>query len=99
MDHLRAPIQEALRLLGVKNLVLGIQDPCFPGLPDEDLGRGSPGSRGADGFLAFAAALGFNGVQLGPQGLTHAGSPSPYESTAFSRNWLNLALPDLVDAG
>ena len=27
-------VQEALRALGVRNLVLGIHDPAFPGLPE-----------------------------------------------------------------
>ena len=99
MEDGRRAIEEALQLLGVKNFVLGIQDPSFPGLPDEDLGRGSPYSRGAARFLEFAASLGFNGLQLGPQGMTHAGSPSPYEATAFSRNPLNLPVHALEEAG
>ena len=88
----RALVAEALQALGVRNLVLALHDPSFPGLPDEDLGRGSPYSAGAHAFLGFAHALGFTGVQLGPQGMTSEDNPSPYDSTLFSRNPLNVAL-------
>ncbi len=95
----RELIREALALLGVERLVLGVHDASFPGDEDEDPGRGTPYSRGAERFCAFAAALGFDGLQLGPQGMTHAGSASPYEATLFSRNPLNLPLSRLRDEG
>ncbi len=41
-----AAILEALRLLGIRRLLLGIQDPAFPCRPEEDIGRGSPYSAG-----------------------------------------------------
>jgi 4-alpha-glucanotransferase len=88
-------VREALRALGVRNLVLGIHDPAFPGLPGDDPGRGSPYSRGAERFFAFAAELGFSGVQLGPQGQTSLVNPSPYDGTIFSRNVLSIALREL----
>ncbi|MBX5483161.1 MAG: 4-alpha-glucanotransferase [Myxococcaceae bacterium] len=95
----RAFIRDGLRLLGKKRLVLGIHDASFPGRDDEDLGRGSPYSRGAEDFFAFAAGLGFDGVQLGPQGITHRGSPSPYEGTLFSRSPLSLPPSRLLERG
>nr|WP_153865489.1 MULTISPECIES: 4-alpha-glucanotransferase [Myxococcaceae] len=96
-DSQRSLVAEALAALGVRHLVLSLHDPSFPGLPHEDLGRGSPYSEGAQRFLAFAHALGFTGVQLGPQGLVSEDNPSPYDSTLFSRNPLNVALPPLTE--
>lgn len=84
-------IRDALRLLGIRRLLLGIHDPAFPSRPEEDIGRGSPYSAGAREFLAFIHALGFTGVQLGPQGMVSPTNPSPYDGTLFSRNRLSLA--------
>lgn len=92
-------VRDALRALGVKSLVLGIHDPAFPGVPGDDVGRGSPYSRGAERFFALAARLGFTGVQLGPQGQTSLVNPSPYDGTIFSRNVLSLPLRALTAAG
>ncbi|MFB1482405.1 4-alpha-glucanotransferase [Corallococcus sp. RDP092CA] len=96
-DSHRSLITEALEALGVSRWVLSIHDPSFPGLPGEDLGRGSPYSEGAARFLAFARDMGFTGVQLGPQGQTTAHNPSPYDGTLFSRNTLNVALAPLTE--
>src|SRR5215211_665821 len=98
MDLARA-IRDALALLEKDDFVLGIQDVSFPNDDAEDVGRGTPYSRVAERFLAFAAGLGFTGIQLGPQGITHRASGSPYEGTLFSRNPLNLPLGRLVDRG
>jgi 4-alpha-glucanotransferase len=94
-----AAIAEALKLLGVESFVLSIHDPSFPSDPGEDPGRGTPYGNGARRFLSFARELGFNGIQLGPQGLTAPGNTSPYDGTAFSRNPLNVSLARLVDDG
>jgi 4-alpha-glucanotransferase len=92
-----APIvARALALLGKQDLVLAMHDPCFPAAPGEDTGRGSPYSRGGRAFLAFAAGLGFTGVQLGPQGQTSAGNASPYDGTIFARNLLSIDLHALA---
>ncbi|RYZ42408.1 MAG: 4-alpha-glucanotransferase [Myxococcaceae bacterium] len=96
-DSHRSLVTEALEALGVTRWVLSLQDPSFPGLPGEDVGRGSPYSEGAARFLAFARDLGFTGIQLGPQGQTTAHNPSPYDGTLFSRNTLNVALAPLTD--
>lgn len=90
-EKLRPRIKEALEILGIRNLLLGLHDPAFPSLPEEDIGRGSPYSHGAGQFLRFVRDLGFDGIQLGPQGITTPVNPSPYDGTLFSRNPLSLA--------
>ena len=92
-------VSQALAVLGVRRLVVGIHDPAFPGLPGDDVGRGSPYSRGAERFLRFVRGLGFDGVQLGPQGQTSEVNPSPYDGTIFSRNILSVDLYRLTEAG
>jgi len=88
-----------LRACGVDKLFLEIHDASFPARYEEDTGRGTPYAEGAADFLAQLAGLGFNGVQLGPQGLTAADNPSPYDGTLFSRNPLSLALSPLLQEG
>ncbi len=95
----RAAITSAKRALGVDRLVLQIHDPSFPSDPEEDIGRGSPYSYGAERLFRFAARLGFDAVQLGPQGMTWHGNPSPYDGCLFSRNPMNLPLARLADRG
>lgn len=95
---LRQRIREALALLGTRRLLLGIHDPAFPARDGEDVGRGSPGSEAAADLLELAASLGFDGIQLGPQGATSAYDPSPYDGTLFSRDPLSLALQPLTTA-
>ena len=89
-------IREALQVLGIRRLLLGIHDPAFPSISAEDIGRGSPYSLGAREFLDFGRSLGFTGVQLGPQGMTSLTNASPYDGTLFSRNPLSLALLPLA---
>ena len=93
---LSAAVQEALQVLGIRRLHLGIHDPAFPCVNNEDVGRGSPYTIGARNFLDFVRSLGFNGVQLGPQGITSLTNASPYDSSLFSRNHLSLALLPLT---
>jgi 4-alpha-glucanotransferase len=93
------PVTQALAALGVRRLVMGIHDPAFPGLPGDDVGRGSPYSRGAEQLLRFVRGLGFDGVQLGPQGQTSASNPSPYDGTIFARNVLSIDLHGLTSEG
>jgi 4-alpha-glucanotransferase len=83
-------VHEALRLLGVRRLLLGIHDPAFPSRAGDDLGRGTPSGEGAADFLEWVAALGLGGLQLGPQGETSDVNPSPYDGTAFSRNPVSI---------
>jgi 4-alpha-glucanotransferase len=93
----RRCIREALERLDVRNLVLGIHDLSFPSGEDEDTGRGSPYSETGLDLLRFVRDLGFDGIQLGPQGETGEGSASPYEGTIFSRNPLSISLARLVE--
>ncbi len=76
--------------------MLAIHDVSFPGRPDEDVGRGSPYTQGGRDFLAFVRELGFDGVQLGPQGQTSPGNASPYDGSVFSKSVLSIALADLA---
>src|SRR5262249_28156373 len=76
-------------------LVLAIHDASFPAGAD-DPGRGTPYSDAGRAFLAFARALGFTGVQLGPQGLTSRENPSPYDAMLFSRDPLSIAVAPLL---
>jgi 4-alpha-glucanotransferase len=91
-------IRDALRLLDIDDLLLGIHDRSFPAGAD-DVGYGSPASDAGVEFLAFVRQLGFTGVQLGPTGETSAGNPSPYDGTLFSRSRLPLSLARLADEG
>lgn len=97
-ETLRSKVTAALQILGIRNFLLGIHDAAFPGLPEEDIGHGSPYSDGAAGFLRFLSELGFNGIQLGPQGITTLANPSPYDGTFFSKNPLLLAPLSLSDS-
>jgi 4-alpha-glucanotransferase len=90
-------IGQALRRLGVRRLVLAIHDQSFPSVPDEETGRGSPYGSGARQLLEFAAGLGFNGVQLGPQGETTPANPSPYDGALFSKSLMSLVPRTLAE--
>lgn len=90
---------ELKQSLGIDRLVLQIHDASFPSDPEEEQGRGSPYSRGAERFFAWAAELGFNAIQFGPRGVTSRGNASPYDATLFSRNPLDLPLRRLVELG
>ncbi|HJL15927.1 MAG TPA: 4-alpha-glucanotransferase [Sandaracinaceae bacterium LLY-WYZ-13_1] len=87
----RDAVREGLAALGVDRLTLAIHDASFPGAARDDLGRGSPASIGGRRFLELVAALGFDSVQLGPQGQTSRVNPSPYDGTWFSRSALSIA--------
>lgn len=99
VDEERELVRDALRMLGIRNLVLAIHDPSFPSEAEEDTGRGSPYTAGGRRFLRFARDLGFSGIQLGPQGETSADNASPYDGTIFSRSTLSIALAPLTTAG
>ena len=90
------PVLRALELLGKNKLFLAIHDGSFPADGDEELGRGTPYSRGGRRLAAFARRLGFNGLQLGAQGQTSRGNPSPYDGTAFSRNSLSISVGEMA---
>jgi 4-alpha-glucanotransferase len=93
---LRSRIREAVAALGVRRLLLGIHDAAFPSSPGEDTGRGTPHGDAAADLLRFAAELGFDGLQLGPQGMLPAGHASPYDGAFFSREPSSVALLPLT---
>ncbi len=97
-DYRRLVI-DARRILEIDRLVLQIHAASFPADPSDDAGRGTPYSRGAASFLELVRELGFDGLLLGPMGELSPGNPSPYDSTAFSRNPVDLSLEALADAG
>ena len=92
-------ITEAMHRLDKSDFLLAVHDASFPGAPGEDSGRGTPYGAGGLALARFARALGFTGLQLGPQGQTTAINPSPYDGTLFSRSILSLDLKALVDQG
>jgi 4-alpha-glucanotransferase len=95
----RTLVRHALEALGIRRLLLGVHDAALPGNPADDAGRGAPLALGGLEFLHFAHHLGFDGIQLGPQGRTTEIDASPYDGTLFSRNPLSLALGPLLSAG
>lgn len=95
--ELEGLVREALRLLDVRRLAISVHDACFPADADEDVGRGSPYSRGGLRFVAWARGLGFDVLQLGPQGRTPRDDPSPYRGSIFARSPLSVALAPLAD--
>lgn len=88
----RGYVRSALKLLGIEKLALAIHDQSFPSLQEEETGRGTPYSYGGEHFVKLISELGFTGIQLGPQGKTSLGNPSPYDSTLFSKNELSISL-------
>jgi 4-alpha-glucanotransferase len=89
--------RDALSALEVRRLVLAIHDQSFPSAPDENVGRGSPYGKGARDLFEFAGSLGFNGVQLGPQGDTALENPSPYDGALFTKSPMSIALGTLQE--
>lgn len=88
-------VADALAALGIRRLVLAIHDASFPAGAD-DVGRGTPYSDAGRAFFAFVRALGFTGVQLGPQGMTTRDNPSPYDAMLFSRDPLGVVTAPLL---
>lgn len=84
----------AREALGIDDLTLAIHDASFPADSSEDVGRGSPYGAGSRRLCAFADTLGFNGLQLGPQGITTSCNRSPYDGTAWSRDPRSTSLLD-----
>jgi 4-alpha-glucanotransferase len=88
-------IQEALKVLGKKNLALIMHSNSFPSLPNEDTGFGSANTNGGKAVIDFASGI-FNMIQLGPAGKTKCSDSSPYTSTIFSNNPLFIDLKELT---
>jgi 4-alpha-glucanotransferase len=92
----RPLVREALAALGVDDLVFGIHDLSFPAAAAEDTGRGTPYSEAGFRFLGFVRELGFDGLQLGPQGRRPPGRTSPYDGAIFARDDLCISLGRLA---
>lgn len=88
-------IQEALNVLGKKNLALIMHSNSFPSLQGEDTGFGSANSSGGKKVIDFCSGI-FNSIQLGPAGKTKGCESSPYTSTIFSSNPLFIDLKQLT---
>lgn len=88
-------IQEALKVLGKKNVTMIVHGSSFPAANGENTGFGSPNSKGAKAFMESISGI-FNNVQLGPAGKTKGIDSSPYTGTAFSDNTLFVDLFDLT---
>ena len=88
-------VPSALEALGIERLLLTVHDASFPLSPEEDVGRGSPYSSAGLAFVRFVRALGFGGLQLGPQGKTTLVNPSPFDGTLFARSSSSIALGPL----
>jgi 4-alpha-glucanotransferase len=93
----QAAVARARAALGVERLVLAIHDASFPA-GDDDLGRGTPYSPAGHRFVRFVQQIGFTGLQLGPQGMTTRGNPSPYDGALFAANVLSLTFGELLPA-
>lgn len=96
---LRYTINRAYDAMGTKERVVITHGSCFPAL-DRDTYIGSPYGRSAQEYTKFLMLYGFNGNQLGPGGeLGTDGNgiiPSPYNSSAFSKNRLFIDLEALT---
>jgi 4-alpha-glucanotransferase len=89
-------VAEARRRLDIRQLALSIHDASFPA-HDLDSGRGTPYSSASHSLAERVAALGFDVIQLGPQGESSPDNPSPYDTTAFSRSSLSIDLSSLLE--
>lgn len=89
-------VKEAMDVLNKKNMALIIHAPSFPSIEEEDTGIGTIYSNGAKQFINFISSLGFNSIQLGPDGSTKETDASPYIGTIFSTNILFIDLFELT---
>jgi 4-alpha-glucanotransferase len=94
----KSAMRAALARLGIDWLVVSIHQPSFPA-GDDDIGYGTPYSARSDQLLGFLAGLGVNAIALGPAGVTSRSDPSPYASSALSRNPLYVSLGPLAARG
>ena len=88
-------IQEALNVLGKKNLALILQGVSFPSENNENTGFGTYNSQGAKELFNYLQGV-FSAVQLGPCGKTKLSDSSPYTGTVFSKNPLFINLKELT---
>lgn len=89
-------VKKALEALNKKNFAMIIHGASFPSKKGQDVGFGSYNSEGAREFIEFVEDMGFNALQLGPDGKTKAVDASPYIGTMFSNNPLFIDLYQLT---
>ncbi len=96
---LRYTINRAYYEMGTKDRVVITHGSCFPAL-NQDTYIGSPYGKAAQEYINFLMLYGFNGNQLGPGGELSMDEngiiPSPYNSSAFSKNRLFIDLEALT---
>ena len=93
--HTRRPSPRRCRRSASRGWCSRFTTPAFPPAPTTS-GRGTPYSDAGRALFGFARALGFTGVQLGPQGLTSRDNPSPYDAMLFSREPLSIHAAPLL---
>ena len=91
----RESVDLALKRLGKNRVALIAHAPAFPDSATTPMPVGSPLTRGGQAFNRFVAGLGFNRLQLGPNGIVTPYNPSPYNSSVFSKNPLLINLDKL----
>lgn len=89
-------VTDALKILGKKHLALICHGVSFPSLENENTGFGTYNSAAAKKMFDFLGNM-FNVIQLGPNGKTKEGDPSPYTGTVFSQNPLFVDLKSLTE--
>lgn len=95
-DEFKKTIQESLDVLNKKNFYMIVHGSSFPSETDKDTGFGTYNSESAKKFFEFINSMGFNGIQLGPDGKTKAIDASPYTATLFSNNPMFIDLYQLI---
>ena len=90
-----AIINDALKVLGKKQLSLIIHGSSFPDVETEDTAYGTYNSNGAKSLIDFISGV-FTSIQLGPNGKLKSCDSSPYTSTIFSGNPLFIDLKQLT---
>ncbi len=88
----RKTVKKAFDALNKKNFAMIIHGASFPSKEGQDIGFGTYNSEGAVEFIEFINDMGFNGIQLGPDGKTKSVDASPYIGTMFSNNPLFIDL-------
>lgn len=89
----RQAIQSAKQALNIRRL--GLITP-IRSLPASEAESGIGTLPGAKAFFSFMAALGFDTIQIDPEGKTKLSDPSPYAGTVFSANPLSIDLTPLA---
>lgn len=94
--EMRKTISEALQILN-KRLKLIIHGPNIPSEAAQNVGVGSPATKGAEKLWKFITGHGFSGVQEGPMGKLMLYDPSPYLCSSTSGNELFIDAFELAE--